>query len=350
MLPDMECDAEAERVDHDPISTLPPKISTKFRFKRKRTELGNFPDSPPSTSSRHRSSHRQERHHRKQRRSHQARASSDKPKSYDEDHLRSSSTGTYLDPDTAFRESLFDALADDEGAAFWEGVYGQPIHTYSAYRHDSDASTGLPAGDGELQRMSDEEYTAYVRAKMWEKSHEHLLEERAKRERERAARRNAMAQEARRRRYRDAWEHRIDEVLERRKAEKPGDEWSAVWKRYTRDWEKLRLLTAAATPSAWSDEMAAKSRAQLRLPWPVKSGRARDIGKVSVELFIRNAPGGCTREGLLEVLKAERIRWHPDKIQHRFRAIAAEENTMKHVTAVFQMLDQMWSDTRQAQT
>ncbi|KLU83995.1 hypothetical protein MAPG_03043 [Magnaporthiopsis poae ATCC 64411] len=34
-----------------------------------------------------------------------------------------------LDADAAFRESLFDAMADDEGAAYWEGVYGQPIHT-----------------------------------------------------------------------------------------------------------------------------------------------------------------------------------------------------------------------------
>ena len=34
------------------------------------------------------------------------------------------------DPEAAFRESLFDAMADDEGAAFWEGVYGQPIHVY----------------------------------------------------------------------------------------------------------------------------------------------------------------------------------------------------------------------------
>ena len=344
----MECDPEVKRVDHDHISTLRPEISTKFRFKRKHTELGKIPESLRSAYPRHRSSHRHERHHQKQRRSHQARASSDKPENHDDDHLPNTSSGTYLDPDTAFRESLFDALADDEGAAFWEGVYGQPIHTYSAYRHDSNASTGS-VGDGELQRMSDGEYTAYVRAKMWEKSHEYVLEERAKRERERAARRDATTQEARRRRYQDAWENKIDEVFGRRKAEKPGDEWSAVWERYTRNWEKLRLLTGSATPSARLDKVATKSRALLRLPWPVKSGRARDIGKESVELFIRNAPSGSTPEGLLEILKAERIRWHPDKIQHRFRAIAAEENTMKDVTAVFQMLDQMWSDTRQAQ-
>lgn len=32
--------------------------------------------------------------------------------------------------DDAFRDSLFDALADDEGAHYWESVYSQPIHVY----------------------------------------------------------------------------------------------------------------------------------------------------------------------------------------------------------------------------
>src|SRR5436853_946524 len=35
-----------------------------------------------------------------------------------------------ISPEAAFRESLFDAMADDEGAMFWESVYGQPIHNY----------------------------------------------------------------------------------------------------------------------------------------------------------------------------------------------------------------------------
>ncbi|CAI4217990.1 unnamed protein product [Parascedosporium putredinis] len=65
-----------------------------------------------------------------------------------------------LDPEAAFRESLFDAMADDEGAAYWEGVYGQPIHVYSNERDGP---------QGELERMTDDEYAAYVRQKMWEK-------------------------------------------------------------------------------------------------------------------------------------------------------------------------------------
>jgi len=34
------------------------------------------------------------------------------------------------DPIERFQESLFDALGDDEGAAFWKEYIGQPIHNY----------------------------------------------------------------------------------------------------------------------------------------------------------------------------------------------------------------------------
>ncbi|KAJ8120335.1 hypothetical protein ONZ43_g2935 [Nemania bipapillata] len=88
-----------------------------------------------------------------------------------------------LDPDAAFRESLFDAMADDEGAAYWEGVYGQPIHTYSREER-------RVGPEGELERMDDDEYAAFVRQKMWEKTHQGLLEERARREARRKQREN----------------------------------------------------------------------------------------------------------------------------------------------------------------
>ncbi|CAG9944600.1 unnamed protein product [Clonostachys rosea f. rosea IK726] len=170
-------------------------------------------------------------------------------------------------PQAAFRESLFDAMADDEGALYWEGVYGQPVHVYSNER-------------GELERMSDEEYAAYVRQKMWEKTHAGLMEERA-------------------RQYNEAW-------------------------------------------ARWDEGPTASS-----LPWPSKSGDQSNLDEKSVKGFFIN----CLKheekgeKGFLTKLKEERVRWHPDKIQQKLGGQVAED-TMKEVTAIFQIIDRLWSDMR----
>ena len=75
-------------------------------------------------------------------------------------------------------------MADDEGAAYWEAIYGQPIHIYPPPPHGGhDSSSG--AG-GHLEQMTDEQYAEYVRQKMWEKTHAGLLEAKARREKEKA--------------------------------------------------------------------------------------------------------------------------------------------------------------------
>ena len=44
-------------------------------------------------------------------------------------------------------------------------------------------------------------------------------------------------------------------------------------------------------------------------------------------------------------LKDERVRWHPDKIQQRAGG-KVDEAVMRDVTAVFQVIDKLWNDTR----
>ncbi|KAH6687243.1 hypothetical protein F5X68DRAFT_261461 [Plectosphaerella plurivora] len=105
--------------------------SKKFRFKKRSHRDRDRESKDPSTSSR---SHRR-RHHR-----------SRSPTPTNPHAPRA------LSPDTAFRESLFDAMADDEGAAYWEGVYGQPVHVYA-----SEAA----GPTGELEQMNDEEYATW---------------------------------------------------------------------------------------------------------------------------------------------------------------------------------------------
>ncbi|SLM39377.1 hypothetical protein LPUS_09904 [Lasallia pustulata] len=196
---------------------------------------------------------------------------------------------------------------------------------------------------GALEQMSEEEYVSYVRGKMWEKSHGYIVEERARREAERKERER---ERERVRREQPKWSERVEEGLRRRGKEKRARRWTGVWEGYLRGWDDLRN-------EAGSDDGKKKPKAlRDRIEWPVESGLYKDVGKEAVETFLRNAPQpGRAGEGvdLLAVLKAERVRWHPDKIQQRFGGLGLDEETMKAVTAVFQVIDRMWSDAREKQ-
>jgi len=89
---------------------------------------------------------------------------------------------------------------------------------------------------------------------------------------------------------------------------------------------------------------------QRRIPWPVLSGRWEDVGKDEVERFFRHAEryGGVREGGLGGLLKVERVRWHPDKMQQRAGKDGVDGETMKLITAVFQVIDRMWSETKSA--
>ena len=217
-----------------------------------------------------------------------------------------------LDPEAAFRESLFDAMADDEGAAYWEGVYGQPVHVYPNER---------VGPQGELERMTDEEYAAYVRQKMWEKTHEGLLEERKKREEARQAREK---QEKERRRVAKEIERSLLMGEERRNQRL----WAERWQDYLERW------------TAWDGTVD-------RIPWPVKSTSRKDVSEDAVKSFFL----GCLKQEstdereFAQNLKDERVRWHPDKIQQKLGG-QVDEDVMKDVTAIFQTIDRLWNDTR----
>ena len=192
---------------------------------------------------------------------------------------------------------------------------------------------------GELERMSDEEYTAYVRAKMWEKSHEHLVEERMRREEERAKRKKREGD----------WEREVTEAVRRgeerrrvREKNKAMERWRGVWEGYLAGWERGK--------GVGGDEKGKIMREVRELiSWPVESGKFKDVGKDEVEMFLRNVPQTEEKGGVVDlpaVLKAERVRWHPDKMQQRFGNLGIDEGTMKAITAVFQVIDRMWSEAR----
>ncbi|KAL2018799.1 hypothetical protein VTK56DRAFT_357 [Thermocarpiscus australiensis] len=278
--------------------------SSRRRSKRKHRD---GTDREPSHRHHHRRRHRHDHHHHH-------RSPSPLPSPFQDPPLS---------PETAFRESLFDALADDEGAAYWQAVYGQPIHIYSPTKPTTGGSGG---GGGELERMTDEEYAAYVRQKMWERTHAGLLEARARRERERAAAERRREEERRIAREMEGALRRGEERRRKRVWRERWGEYVAKWG----EWEK-------------------KGGGVEGIPWPVgtESGERGEIQAEAVRAFFVNGLGleELGEKEFAARLKEERVRWHPDKVQQRLGG-QVDEKVMRDVTAIFQVVDALWNDTR----
>ncbi|PLN84859.1 hypothetical protein BDW42DRAFT_191216 [Aspergillus taichungensis] len=329
-----------------PASKEDPTHSTKrpkkFRFKGSSSSSSSSSHRrtrPHTSSEEAKEKHARHRAHRAKRTKHTH------PRSPSPDAVYTS--GSRLSPGAAFRESLFDALGDDEGAAYWETVYGQPIHTYAV------PQTRGP--DGELEQMDEEEYAAYVRARMWERTREGMVEEQERLRGERARRKRV---DREREEERAGFEMAIEESLARGRERKRGRAWGAVWKRYLESWGEVdRVVVAAGESSGGVKEGGGGGEAtKLRnlLFWPVESGKRRDVCREAVEEFMRHAPvptgvdaeGVDSRDLLVATLKAERVRWHPDKIQQRYGVLGIDEAVMRSVTEVFQIVDELWGEMR----
>ena len=412
-----------------------------LRLKRKRA-VPSSADSTNATSvnpSRHR--HHHHRHHRSKRHHHDDSFRQGDP---DPDPFNRP-----LSPNAAFRESLFDAMADDEGAAFWEGVYGQPVHIYSSHykskRHegkgttaadnvdeyegsdDPNSGTASPRGknnpgeketEEDIQGMTDEEYADFVRRRMWEKSHEFIFAEREKRAEERRQKRERERRgfeegirQADRQRERMWWDKGTTSTSTRtkeKKVEKERTKWRKIWDRYVEYWQPTTQEVAATgeegerrhtndennenvkggTMRGCSPEQT-NANAQTktspitnpkpptrRMIYPVENGQWSSVNQKEVSHFFT-----CIAETLIhshptitlppppppppppsdaddlkiktlrELLKRERIRWHPDKIQQRAGSseggrLSLEEGVMERVTAIFQIIDRLWEEGR----
>lgn len=255
-----------------------------------------------------------------------------------------------LDPELAFRESLFDAMADDEGAEFWEGVYGQPIHSYTDEKRNEKT--------GELEKMTEEEYIAHVRREMWKRSLEGIEAEREERrqkrlmEKQRRTRRKSesygSSQAAR-----SAFEREMEQSLRRGQERKETKMWQAKWDAYGNAWGSLHDLVRSRA-AATNGEECKTVYLRNEIPWPVQSGKRKDVTPANIERFMVktaesstiSAPLDHIGHQLLANLKSERVRWHPDKVQHRFGSLDIDEGTLKAVTEVFQVLDRMYNERK----
>lgn len=305
-----------------------------FRFKKPTADGDRDRDSGDSGV------HRRHRYHR----SHERR----KRRKLSNDYTSSTSK---LPPDVAFRESLFDALGDDEGADFWQGVYGQPIHTYSRTYEDADT--------GELGTMDDEQYATYVRRKMWEKSAEGLEAAREARRRERTE------EEQRRRRKRREpepelrntavpdflFDLELDASLKRGQHRRDKKHWRQKWQTYLDTWKELQNIRDSRKGQSADDSEQIFLR--NKIAWPVESAERSDVNASEVARFfdnVANVQEEDTTRARIATLKVERVRWHPDKIQQRFGFMQIDQTTMETVTAVFQIIDSLWNDVRSSST
>lgn len=312
----------------DNVSAAEPSVeSTKFRFKRDR-EYDTY-------TSEHTHKHRRH-HHRK----HKRRRMSNEPRTFQ-------GGSSSLPPDVAFRESLFDALGDDEGAEFWQGVYGQPIHTYS--RTYEDAETG------ELDEMDDEQYAQYVRRRMWEKSAEGIEAAReAKRQQRRQEEETRREERSSRRAHREepeepaynnfTFDFELEASLRRGEKRKEKKKWQELWRVYLEKWKDLEGISEAHKNQSADDTEQVYLR--NKIAWPVESGKRKDVLPDEIEKFVANTLA-ILQDGTDSTrLKLERVRWHPDKIQQRYGFMNIEDGTMQGVTSVFQVLDRMWNEMR----
>lgn len=317
--------------DHPEGAARPPEQppEQKEEYKQSSQSKGRFRFK--SSSSRDKDSH--SRHHKRHHSSHRHSERSSKRRHRHRTPEPPNENNPPIPPDVAFRESLFDALGDDEGAAYWQSVYGQPIHTY--------AVPEVPGPNGELEQMDDEEYAAYVRARMWERTREGMLEEqeRLREERKRAKMREQQGRG--REDERRAFERAMEDSLRRGAERKKRRAWEGAWQEYLASWEEIAKVVKESEAASDTEAASAKPLRNL-LFWPVESGKRRDVNPDSVQEFMRHVPGA----DLSATLKVERVRWHPDKMQHRYGALGIDEAVMRSVTEVFQIIDRMWNEER----
>lgn len=305
------------------------KKSSKLSTKRSSTAHDQQADTNNNDAEARKHHHRRRHHHHKSSR-HSAKRQKTENSPISPDGMRRS-----LSPETAFRESLFDALGDDEGAMYWESVYGQPIHTY--------AVPSVPKGpNGELERMTDEEYAEYVRARMWERSHEGIMQERERQRRENAKKKQRAEKEQWETQTRARFNEALDESLKRGEARKRAKARKAAWEKYLQSWEDLSTLSKDQCSGESGDALA---HIRKHLHWPVTSGKRRDLTREEVKTFMQNSP----LENYLSTLKSERVRWHPDKMLHRYGGLGLgeEKSLVKSITEVFQILDDLWIEEKE---
>ncbi|CCG85058.1 protein of unknown function [Taphrina deformans PYCC 5710] len=195
-----------------------------------------------------------------------------------------------------FTERLFDALADEEGREYWHQVYGQPIDDIPANRE-----------------MSDDEYAAYVRRGMWERTHADQIEARRLQE---AQERQTKESQRRLLEHETRWKQEQTALFVKQKLQRR-------WEQYLKTWAEMDIAKVNFTS----------------FPWPTLSGTVTKLATTDVQTFLAYA--GDVRTMAREEL---RRRWHPDRFQQKTQRYVVDEDKAKvlaGVTSVAQALNEI---------
>lgn len=113
----------------------------------------------------------------------------------------------------------------------------------------------------------------------------------------------------------------------RKRAEMKGkfDEYSKLW-------------------TEWNGEAAT-------IPWPTMTGGRKGITERDIRSFLVRGLELKTVGGkeFLVRLKEQRVRWHPDKMQQKMGGRdKVDKGVMADITMIFQVIDTLYDDTRNA--
>ncbi|KAL4755841.1 uncharacterized protein BDW70DRAFT_167369 [Aspergillus foveolatus] len=129
---------------------------------------------------------------------------------------------------------------------------------------------------------------------------------------------------------------RREDAARRQRAKAAEEAKAKRWKEYNRAWEELKISTVASRMS---------KNPRTSIPWPTDAGSfrsCRDVDQADIEAFLRYGVSLDAEAQLLPILKVERLRWHPDKIQHLFCA-RVDEATINKVTEISQIVNQLYT-------
>ena len=223
-----------------------------------------------------------------------------------------------LDDEARFQESLFDAMAADEGADFYAAQFNG--HSYETNRaalpNKDDTTRGGGVFDSFPNSLNDEDYAQYIRRGMSQHSSR----------RQPTQPKSSPYFEAAQQKKEEEERYRKEEARQKRAAEqKQKQRYTAAWERYITAWN-------TKSPDTWTYDT---------VPWPVYSGKPADVSKQAIQEFLAHRPKNTSASAnptLTDTAKYERNRrWHPDKFTQLALARIAPHDTQRTLLLVTQI-------------
>ena len=231
-----------------------------------------------------------------------------------------------LDDEARFQESLFDAMAADEGADYYAAQFNSH-HSYEPNRaampNKDDATRGGGVFDSFPNSLNDEDYAQYIRRG--------LNQHKARRQ---PTQPNPSSYfEPSQQKKEEEERYRKEEARHKLAAEqKQKQRYIIAWERYINAWN-------TKTPDTWTYDT---------VPWPVRSGKPADVSKQAIQEFLAHRPNSTsasTNPTLTDTAKYERNRrWHPDKFTQLALARIVPhdtQRTLRLVTQIAQSLNEL---------